>query len=630
MAAGWYFAVQDRGARVRDSVQEEFFNTEAIANLAEALIREAIQNSLDAALPNQAVRVRVFVSGAKASVRAEDLKPLLGTLWPHIQAGDSGVADAPRMGDPCPFVVIEDFGTTGLTGDPGEWPGSPDNHFFHFFRAEGRSSKVTTSRGRWGLGKLVFAAASKIRTFVGLTRPQSGDKSLLMGVASLRTHTLDDRLHCPDGWYGTKRGVDQLVYPEEDVAWFAEFSARFHLTRKLESGFSSVILYPREELTFTSLLEAVVRQYFQPIATGDLQVDLETPGRSIALNADTLSAEISRLAVRDRADLLLLSDVSQWAGNVALSDIVHLSEDALGLPPKWGDGVIGPAALEEIRAQLESTGRSIVRIPVRIQANGKKPLSSYFDVVLARDPANSLRPIYIREGIIIPSVSSAQVRGYRTLVLVSDSPLASFLGDSENPSHTEWQEKSSHFKSKYVNGASLLRFVRRAPGFIAEALRPREDTEDPTLLAEFFTLPPDPSKVAVKSRDSKPGDNLSTKKRQAPTDLPASPLRIRRIQGGFVALPVNDDDIAGLCVLVEVAYDTRRGSALGKYREEDFDLASEAFTIEPNGLNILECKGNRLRFTTAAASFALTVSGFDERRDLFVRATVEGTDDPAI
>ena len=77
----------------------------------------------------------------------------------------------------------------------------------------------------------------------------------------------------------------------------------------------------------------------------------------------------------------------------------------------------------------------------------------------------------------------------RALVVVEDSPLATLLGDSENPAHTQWQRESSHFKNKYTYGPSYIEFVIGSVAAIVRAIVETEQEIDPTLLTDFFPLP---------------------------------------------------------------------------------------------------------------------------------------------
>jgi hypothetical protein len=67
----WHYRVKAADEKVRDPIQGEFFSTEAIKNPADALVREAIQNALDAALKGadgqikDVLRVRFFLATGK-------------------------------------------------------------------------------------------------------------------------------------------------------------------------------------------------------------------------------------------------------------------------------------------------------------------------------------------------------------------------------------------------------------------------------------------------------------------------------------------------------------------------------------------------------------------------------------
>ena len=78
----WYFRQQQPGDITRNPIVGEFFSTDAIDNPAEALIREGIQNALDARGKSQnQVRVRIFVSrGNKA------ISKWMGTAWLHLKS----------------------------------------------------------------------------------------------------------------------------------------------------------------------------------------------------------------------------------------------------------------------------------------------------------------------------------------------------------------------------------------------------------------------------------------------------------------------------------------------------------------------------------------------------------------
>lgn len=185
----WHFNTMRPSDKAREPIQGEFFATNAIRNPGEALVREGIQNSLDAQQNGEKVIVRIRVSGADTAVARDDVAPFLNGLDEHLRAPGNGLRQIPGDEDNCPVLVFEDFGTTGLTGDPAEWkPQSGSmNHFYHFFRAEGCSDKGEKDIGRWGVGKQVFPRSSRVNTvFPRTVRSDDRKKLLPMLVTAFR------------------------------------------------------------------------------------------------------------------------------------------------------------------------------------------------------------------------------------------------------------------------------------------------------------------------------------------------------------------------------------------------------------------------------------------------------------
>ena len=107
MAAAWSFYQQGPTDPVRNPISGEFFSTEAVGDVTEALIREAVQNALDArqTLPDgkraKAV-AKVFLSESSAALPARRAERWFGTIWPHVHAPGNGLRGQPDPGGPCP------------------------------------------------------------------------------------------------------------------------------------------------------------------------------------------------------------------------------------------------------------------------------------------------------------------------------------------------------------------------------------------------------------------------------------------------------------------------------------------------------------------------------------------------
>jgi len=73
----------------------------------------------------------------------------------------------------------------------------------------------------------------------------------------------------------------------------------------------------------------------------------------------------------------------------------------------------------------------------------------------------------------------------------------------------------------------------------------------------------------------------------------------------------------------------RKGNPFGKYGEDDFRLLQPPVRVEgkEQGLKLVKAERNLLEIELRDATFALTLTGFDTRRDLIVRVQEEAKND---
>ena len=85
MSANWTFTLKAKNEKTRNPVSGEFFASDAIKNAGEALIREAIQNSLDARpdRPNGQAQVRIYISGQSKALAPAAHQKWFGAAWSH-------------------------------------------------------------------------------------------------------------------------------------------------------------------------------------------------------------------------------------------------------------------------------------------------------------------------------------------------------------------------------------------------------------------------------------------------------------------------------------------------------------------------------------------------------------------
>lgn len=613
-----------RVGKVREPVLGEHFSATSLRGPAQALVREAIQNSLDAGVSGQTVRARFFISGSAGALAVPAWSTYFNEIWPHFEAKKSGVPDLPARDSTCPFVAYEDFGTKGLAGDPEQFVPleGEKNDWFYFFRKEGDTSKQETDRGRWGVGKVVFSISSRVHSFIALTIRAADHRELLMGQAMLRSREVGGQYFVPDAWFARDRG-DELEIPFEDPRLIERFKTDFRLKRSKHPGVSVVIPFPDEDIDERSVLEAVITDFFYPILGGELIVEVETPTATTEVTAATLHGLARQLPAGTSAALPSI-ELAQWAVNASIS--ATLNRPGLEGALSWSTEVLPTELAEALRPTFESGQPLRLRVPLPIRKKRGATSDSFVDVILKRtgesDPG---RPVFIREGLIIPDVRSRVCPGVRAIVLVDDRGAAEMLGDAENPAHTQWQQESSNFKGKYLYGPSNLRYVAESVQHIIRLLT-ADSTEDRTVLADLFSVPVRDEEarsiVRQKRKTAKPGTDP-----EPPPEYPQPrprPLNVEKLAGGF-AVKGNEGALTLPCrVQVRAAYDVRRGNPLKRYHPADFQWRD--LGLEIKGAELESAEGNEILLRATNAEFDIRVTGFDESRDIVVSATVRNSD----
>ncbi len=631
--AEWCFRPKQPGETIREPIHGEFFASDAISDPGKALVREGIQNALDAVADGAPVRVRIYLSGDEQAVPAQNADHYFASAWEHFQAPGNGLhpEGVPLPNSPCRFIAFEDFSTSGLEGDPTEAFKSPcgrKNHFYHFFRAEGQSDKEASDRGSWGVGKHVFLRSSQISTIFGLSVRAEDRQRLLMGKSVLKSHYVGEQ-YFQDGYFGIPPTAEQqLVLPVNDAYIIDEFASLFYLRRgRNEPGLSLVIPWPDPEITDAAIINAVLRDYFYPILSGQLQVIVETPSVQTILDSHTLKDEVGKLAPEIAGDLKSLIDLADWAHNLTDEDrIISICPDP-EYAWQWSKSQFTDEQLASLRASYYAGHKLAVRVPVVVRKRTGETEASFFDIYLVRDGSeHSGRPTFIREGIIISEVDSPRTRGVRAIVVAHHTPLAGFLRRAENPSHTQWHYDRLKETYKYGYRKDLV-FVKRSVYELVRILTEAEREEDPTLLADIFSIPaPQDEEEPVKTKHRK-----ITNKSGSDPDMPDPPpprpqrFRIQKVAGGFSVLPTNNDALPPERLDIRVAYDVRRGNPLNKYHAADFVLHEKPIQFDPTPRNveIVECNGNRVVIDIKEPDFTFSVVGFDERRQLYVKAVAK-------
>lgn len=631
-ARKWFFVPSNPQSKKRDPAWAEFFHSAvSIDNNCVALVRESLQNSLDAAQDGvDSVTVRFALAGPRSAVPADKAADYFRLLPDHVRAsGFDGVSPD----EDCQYLVVEDFGTTGLLGDPlaAEEPAEGEtNHFYYFFRHEGKSGKQQGQRGRWGIGRFVFPMSGRLSSIVALTIRDAkiGDspEPLLMGNSVLKAHTVDGQMYEPDGYWGESADASKPVQPYRDENLIRAFSEDFRVARTTEPGLSVVVPFLELGWNAGMIVSACVKDYFVPISRGRLNIivdDLDTGDRT-EINAGTLTDIVNGLNQEMREPLLRDIELVAWA-EMAPAISVGSTYDGT-VKPEWDSNLLlHEASLELARKKFSEEGRVVVNLPISVR-NEKDGMvqESFIRVVLAESISQRSQALFVRSGIIVSEAGGRSIiTDARALVLIDEEPASRMLGDAEGPAHVSWSDQTKAFKQRYRHGPTWLSVVRSSPIQILKRLRGLEGRQDDLIAAEYFPLPdPGPRKGA---------EGTPSPKRKTP---PRGEERMRLVVNtdgpGRIVARLNPKAIASSATRVALtcAYDSAGSHAISAWEPEDFRLV-EGTSNQATDISI-EAVGGTVSVTdntlsaniTDPEEFRLTFAGFDANRDVVIEAEV--------
>ena len=649
----WKFREMQKSEVAVDPVQTQFFTTNIVGGLSSALVRESLQNSLDARL--QLVNNNpVFVEYRILEIEVDEfVVQLFNGLNDHLNARKSGInpENIPDFQSKIKALLVEDYNTVGLPGnlmenrDPEDNDISPHN-FYWFWRRVGKSGKRNEEIGRWGLGKTVFSASSKINTFWGLTVRDDDGNKFLMGSSILKIHHLDgeEKRISPYGFFGNYTDPEDsfFVLPvnEPDNNDFIEtFEKKFKIQRQSPEtgnnlvGFSVLIPFIWEEITSNDLIQAVIEQFYYPILTGNLiiKIEDEIEQRVIDINQDNLE-QVTQIIPFDTFEDLKAGEVekllslSKWAINQTDEDFIILHEPNINSDPMWRmEWYLDDTLRNIIKAKASNffAGERIsFKIPVKVHKKNQDPRFSYFKVFFEYDrSSNHGGNYFIRDGITISSVRPLIKKGLRVLVIIEKNDLAALLGDSENPAHTEWQKDTKSLKEKYIDPDKTISFVTRSLSYLYSLIIQPKSGLDYDALQDVFYIDNE-EEESILSPQIEGGKKDISSRPVIDINEPRNPQRyfLTKIRGGFKIVGNERVDTTGLNLKIRIAYMITKGNPLKKYNSFDFDLATDQFLIESEGLNIDRCSNNIIEFTsTVSNNLWLKVTGFDEERDLYIK-----------
>ena len=329
----------------------------------ETLVRELIQNAVDARVQNPA---RLVVKDGQVNLEAvwEPLK--LQGLKEHIQ-GTLDFAETESPGNRvipkcqgqlallnsghCRYLKFSDFGTRGLDGVEGF---DKTKALWRLMLDDGTSVKKSSSAGGVGVGKNATFPFSRISTVLYATRTDVGYG--LVGTAKLNTSKINGVTYeqegnlfvyddyeqiISSGSYQGVRALDESVLDSLDKTLFG----------REENGTDVIILGTDGNAALSEsewgkkFAAYAIKNFLPAIQNGIFTLTVEQTGREpIEIDSDTLKAVIEELSDDENEDVLGLDEIVHEA-QLTLATLEGAAEDENFVVKKHKDDVLGDFTL---------------------------------------------------------------------------------------------------------------------------------------------------------------------------------------------------------------------------------------------------------------------------------------------
>lgn len=600
------------------------------------LLREILQNALDA----RAETASCVEVSLRTTILSTDAKKYIRSIIPakHIDRFRKSVPHIEEelisATEKC--LIIEDFGTIGLTGsltDP-NIDGQGENWNAFWFREGEGGKEATSGNGGAGQGKITYYSASAVRTIFGYTVRRNDLSNALLGSSSfLRDYEYDEKKWRRDAYWGIPT-ANNLVHPQQGASQIKEFCDLLDIRRKVtEPGLSLVIPSPKEYNPNDAVAIAIA-EFFVPIYRGHLAVVID----DVRLDKSTITSIADSVLTDDKAKALHTTTTKGFREFLALAVDRSMSNEleAVSSDAPLSASSFSAETLNKLRSDFQEGKAVSIRIPVFVRPKKGAEVSSSFDVHLISPPnLEKAEQAVIRRDLLIgdePIGQGKVKQRIRALTLITDHALSRLLLTAEEATHLRWNTRLPRLSEYYKKGEHSVATVRHGAARLLDILTEGDQAPDFKLLAKYFPVPGqlNSKKSAGKK---KPGDKSNKPLPEIPPPIPKI-LTLRATKDGCIVENKKSDPISSdtlpIRAIIEFAYEGIEKDAFNEYDPLDFDISDPSFSVTGSGFNIVERELNRLELLITEQLFNVAVSGFDTNLRLRVRLQYKENADAAL
>ena len=636
---------------------DDFFNEQDIVT---SVVRESVQNILDAPAEEAEGSKAVLARFSFKDISWENFKRYATTnekksLNDHLNSPTLERHAQSFEAKTIRTLLVEDFNTRGLTGSFNKDEPNSQSNLVNFWWNSGNGNKGKRgSNGSAGVGKICFIAASGMRTMWGISKRLNDEvyPKVLIGTTDLPVHHVDGVSFKGGAQYGVEfenpETNNTSFEPITDVKEIREFESCFGTDRD-EPGLSVIIPAVSEEITTETIASAVLKQYFWAIINQKLVVEIISENGDVTvLNPETLAHNLGKQTTNER----LLAKKVELA--IMAKQLLSSSSPATfkGLVPEISDNTetytfrktqITDSNLESMREYFDRGEmlRLEFSIPFKDLTAGQQK-NGLLNLFFKRLEPNEEAPKeFIRRSVSLTQMERALARSIPKNVycflLINDPDMSDFVVSAEDPAHIKLT-KGQFTKNRSFSPVHALSFITEIERIVFSILN-RSD-EESVFIENFdqdiFSIrlpdsenqlkPEKKSKSKQKTKEPRPQINEKSEpiflQRELTDETGFEVTSLKSLESfleqGTVSLPIS--------LQIKSAYQTINGpSAAWKYySKHDFEMGKDISVdlIPKDKIQVVESDGNNLKLEINAASFKITVTGFDANRDLITKVRV--------
>jgi len=515
MNSKWVFSKNEIGQPPIDPKSQEKFGDYSC-------IFEFIQNAVDAKQDGKSPLVKIRT----VNIPRNEYVQLLTTEYiKHLEASPRVKNFEEKLSeDQVETLVLEDFNTTGILGDPSVWHVTTEeekpNPIFRFLYCIGIDAKLPEAAmgGSEGEGRQTFCHSSDISSFFAYSVKQNNKKPLLFGFSYLGTRTIGRTMFNPIAHFGNEKTTDKkIVYGEptseqKDIDEFRKISKI--LRQNSDPGTTVVIPFKNSTLTKENIIKEILQKYRVPVLRGLVSIEVE----DVKINAETYDRVLKDYD--SFYDLALgYSEFVKKCSVEKENTFVLKHSMALSRPPSTDD-------IEHFDELIKKyNNNEIIKINVPFTVTYKKALEGSY--VKKWRETNTSYSVFIKKfpvGWIQPMKFNDYVRGYLPifglqkpllmycLVDAQDTEAMLFFKRAEGANHTKWMSK--HPKLRFYKQGTYSKFIQYTislPNLIYDLISFQQEEEDLTTSLPLFP---------IEDETGQGGDETGPQKRVSPLVVP--------------------------------------------------------------------------------------------------------------